>query len=240
MELVTRKPIITAYLKPSLDAYHTKGISACVFELEHQILNKKVKFPLLEFCGTKLFQEIASEEHITLCDEIEALKTEGGNVLLGIIMQHRLSVNFAQSLQKTTEYVSKAHIWYICDIIGERVYGYALLHEPDKTIPELKKLVEHPINWVIRSLGAGIHYAIKKGLLKEYVEVVFLLLLSKANSTDTEIRQGIGWAAKTTARYHPDIIDLYQKEIQDSEHVANWFRTKIKIGLDRNNYAKRN
>ena len=55
-----------------------------------------------------------------------------------------------------------------------------------------------------------------------------------------EIRQGIGWAAKTTARFHPDIIANFNNEIQDSSAVANWFRKKIEIGLNRNKHAQRN
>ncbi|MEM9686656.1 MAG: DNA alkylation repair protein, partial [Bacteroidota bacterium] len=94
MEKVTRKSEINVYLDNCINAYHSKGISACVKALEHHILSKKVKFPLLEFCGTSLFQKVATDEHIELCDNIEALKTEGGNVILGIMLQHSLSENF--------------------------------------------------------------------------------------------------------------------------------------------------
>ena len=174
------------------------------------------------------------------CQEFYRLKTEGGNVLLGIILQKRLTNHFNQSIEKAAEYIADADIWYVCDIIGERVFGYSLLHQPEKTIPEIIKLSNHPTHWVIRSLGAGSHYAIKKGLDKNNVKTVFSLLLSMANTKDKEIRQGVGWAAKTTAKFHPDIIEFYKIEIEDQEQVAQWFRKKIEIGLNRNNYAKRN
>lgn len=141
-------------------------------------------------------------------------------------------------MKKTTEYISKADIWYVCDIIGERVFGYALLHYPDKMLPEYKKLSSHPTNWVVRSLGAGGHYAIKKGLEKKKVQQLFKVLLTMANTNDKEVRQGIGWAAKTTAKFHPDLITYYKDEIDNKVKVANWFRKKIEIGLDRNSYAK--
>ncbi len=240
MEIVTRKPIIREYLDRCLKIYHTRGVAICVQEVQNQILNKKVKFPLLEYCGRTFYEEIAENEHLTFCDHIEALKTEGGNVLLGIMLQERLKNHFDQSLQKATEYTAKAHIWYVCDIIGERVFGYGLLHYTSKAIPEIQKLFMHPTNWVVRSLGAGVHYAIKKGLEKEDVKTVFKLLLSKANSKDKEICQGVGWAAKTTAKFHPEIIDFFEKEIGNNDRVAHWFRAKIKIGLNRNAYAKRN
>ena len=240
MQIVTRKSEIKIYLDKVLQAYHSKGVSACVKELEKQILTKKVKFPLLEFCSHELYRTLQEKEHIEYCDEVEKLKTEGGNVILGILLQDRLTNHFHESLEKATEYISKATIWYVCDIIGERVYGFSLLHEPDKTIPEIKKLSQHPTNWVVRALGAGIHYSIKKGLNKKDVEVLFRILLSLANAKDKEIKQGIGWAAKTTAKFHPDIIKQFDREIQNPQTASSWFRKKIEIGLNRHAYAKRN
>ena len=200
-------------------------------------MNKKIKFPLLEFCAHSLHEVIAYKEHIAFCDQIEAYKTEGGNVVLGIMLQDRLKKDFQESLEKASEYISKANAWYVCDIIGERVFGYSLLHDPIRTIPEIKKRMQHPSFWVVRSLGAGIHYAIKKGLDQSYVQTVFPLLLQKANNENKEIRQGIGWAAKTTAKFHPHIIQKHQTEIQNVGKTANWFRKKIDIGLKRNNHA---
>jgi len=211
-----------------------------VSELNKRILSNKVKFPLLEFCAHELSQEVRATEQVLLCDKIQSLKTEGGNVLLGIILQNRLKDHFDESIDKTVEYIADADVWYVCDIIGERVFGYSLLHNPEQTIPEIERLSKHTINWVIRSLGAGVHYAIKKGLDKKYVKLLFQLLLTMANTKDKEIRQGIGWAAKTTAKFHPDLIVDYQDDIENTEQVANWFRTKISIGLNRNAYAKRN
>ena len=239
MQTITRKSDIQIHLDQCISAYHRKGINACIKELNQLILKRKVKFPLLEYCGKTLYQEIAKDEQILLCDQIEALKTEGGNVLLGIILQSRLPDHFKESIKKASVYIGAADIWYVCDIIGERVFGYSLLHQPAKTIPELRRLSKDSNNWVIRSLGAGIHYAIKKGLDQKNVATVFKLLLSMANTKDKEIRQGVGWAAKTTAKFHPDLITHFQNEIQNKESVANWFRKKIEIGLNRNAYAKR-
>lgn len=240
MKLITRKSEVKKHLIPCLQAYQTSGVNVCVEEVNKQLLQHKIKFPLLEFCATELYTDIVAQEQIAFCDSIQALKTEGGNVLLGIILQKRLANHFKESIEKAAEYISDADIWYVCDIIGERVYGYSLLHKPEKTIPEIKKLAKHPSNWVIRSLGAGIHYAIKKGLQKKYVHTLFELLITKTDTHDKEVRQGVGWAAKTTARFHPDIIEAYKDEVQFNQAIPNWFRTKIEIGLNRNNYAKRN
>lgn len=240
MRKITRKSEIKEIVEKCINKYRLEGLESCVKEVNETILSNRVKFPLLEFCAETLYEELAEEEHISFCDKIEALKTEGGNVLLGKILQKRLPNHFEESIQRAVAYIANADTWYVCDIIGERVFGYSLLHEPVKTIPEIKKLSNHETNWVIRSLGAGTHYAIKKGLGKKDVETMFNILLSMANTKDKEIRQGVGWAAKTTAKFHPEIIDFYKSKIENTEEVANWFRKKIEIGLTRYNYAKRN
>lgn len=240
MKSITKKSVLIPILERCISTYHTDGLSACVTQFNDRILTNKIKFPLLEYCAAFLHDHLPPKDHIPFCNQIEPLKTIGGNVILGIILQKRLPDHFKESIDKATAYIAKAHIWYICDIIGERVYGYSLRHQPQKTIPEIERLSHHEANWVVRSLGAGAHYAIKKGLDKAYVSTVFKILLTMANTKDKEIRQGVGWAAKTTAKFHPEIIVKYQSEIDNTERVAGWFRTKIKIGLDRNRYAKRN
>jgi len=187
-----------------------------------------------------MYKNIPIKNQLLLCDGIQKLKTEGGNVILGIILQKRLPTDFDGSFEKAVEYISDADIWYVCDIIGERVFGVALLGTLDKAIQKIRSLSKHQSNWVIRSLGAGIHYAIKKGLPSKHVSTLFKILLTMANTKDKEIRQGVGWAAKTTARFHPDVIEKHSDKINDTKNVANWFRRKIAVGLDRERYAKRN
>lgn len=224
----------------SLKDYQNKGLVALVESLNEEILSKKVKFPLLEYASHLYFEGIEDDEQITFCDLLESKKREGGNVILGIMLQNRMDFHYKESIRKTTEYVSQAHIWYICDIIGERVYGHALLHHFSKAIKDYEKLIHHKTHWVVRSLGAGAHLAVKWGLDQEGVRKVFKILLIAANFKDKEIRQGIGWAAKTTAKFHPEIIQEFRDEIDDKEKVANWFRTKVRIGLERNEYLKLN
>ena len=240
MQVVTRKAEVKEYLDKCLSVYDGANVPELVEAVHCHILNRKVKFPLLEYCGKIIHGTLAHPDRITFCDQLEALKTEGGNVILGIILQNELSDHFELSIQKTVEYISRADVWYVCDIIGERVFGFSLLNQPARTIPEIQRLTTSASRWVVRSLGAGVHYAIKKGLDKAEVRTVFRILLSNAGSTDKEIRQGVGWAAKTTAAFHPDVIDFFKDEINDKISVANWFRAKIEIGLSRNRYAKRN
>ncbi|WP_435624837.1 DNA alkylation repair protein [Flagellimonas sp.] len=240
MESLSRKLEVKEQLKHCLTSYRDSGLNNCIQQIETRILSKKIRFPLLEFCGETFFQEIKLEEQIAFCAQIERLKTIGGNVIIGIILQKRLHHNLKESIGKAAEYISLADAWYICDIIGERVFGYALLNSWDQTFPLIQDLANHPSNWVVRSLGAGFHNAIKNGLEKLYVEQLFLLLLSKANVKDKEMKQGMGWAAKTTAKFHPDIIAKFKSEIENTEKTGAWFRTKVRIGLERHQYAKGN
>lgn len=237
MQVIGSKIQVKILTQQCLDIYRDKGKDDFLESFYTTILVAKIKFPALEACAELLYNELPESWHFTFCDRVEAFKTIGGNVILGIFLQKKLQVNTEQAFLKATEYIAKAHAWYICDIVGERVWGVALLRQTHQTLLEIKKLFKHENRWVVRSLGAGIHYAIKKGLQKENVEVLFKMLLENALNKDKEIKQGVGWAAKTTAKFHPDIIDLYKTEIDNPEKTGAWFRTKIKIGLSRNQYA---
>lgn len=238
MKRITRKAEIREIFGNITEVYQNQGLSDVVEQCEKELLQHKVKFPLLEYAGESFYQLLPETEQLDFCDRIAALKTIGGNVILGIILQKRLEDHFLQSFEKAAEYIAAGEQWYVCDIIGERVFGFALLHWPERTFPELQRLSQHSSYWVVRSLGAGSHYAIKKGLEKEWVRQVFALLLSICNTRNKEVRQGVGWAAKTTAKFHPDIIERYRSHIQQAEQVPAWFRTKIKIGLARHQHAQ--
>ena len=210
----TRKGDISPLIDKSIEIYRSHGLSALSDDLHANILKHKVKFPLLEFCAKTLFVNLNPDDQIELRDDVCKRKTEGGNVILGIILQHRLPHVFNQSIAKTRAYIADANDWYVCDIIGERVWGVALLTQYDRMIEVFETLGKDKSHWVVRSLGAGGHYAIKKGLEKEKVEEVFLLLMKMVNTNNRQIKQGVGWAAKTTAKFHPDLIQKHHEKIQ--------------------------
>lgn len=86
-------------------------------------------------------------------------------------------------------------------------------------------------------MGAGAHCVFKKGLEKKDVKKVFRVLIRMANSKDKdkdkEIGQGLGWTAKTTARFHSDLLEYFIEAKQNKKTVDNWFRKRIEIGLER-------
>ncbi|MBS1774269.1 MAG: DNA alkylation repair protein [Bacteroidetes bacterium] len=237
--IIGSKAAIAPYVQRAITLFDKNDNSACVGYLQSSILKKKVRFPVLEYAAKELYISIPKASQLALLDSIIALNEIGGNVLAGMVLQLRLEQYFKQSLNKAVEYIIAGNEWYVCDIIGERVVGHALLTMPEQTIPELNKFAKHDDKWIVRSIGVAAHYAVKKGLKKQYADEVFRLLLSLAGTTDFHTKKGIGWAAKTTAKFHPEIIERYRGVI-DSDDVKQWFRTKVTIGLGRTwKYAHR-
>ncbi|MBM9577778.1 DNA alkylation repair protein [Leptospira sp. 201903070] len=200
--------------------------------IQSRLLSDKVKFPLLELAGKELHSKIPEEHQIDFADQIIEYQSMGGNVVAAMILQLRLEKHFEQSFEKMIEYMISGNQWFVCDIIGERVLGHSLLKNPEITLPVLKNFINHTNSWVVRSVGVATHYAVKKGLGKKYVEETFLLLLTKSNTKDFHTKKGIGWAVKTVSKFHPDIVQKFEIRLNEDD-VQSYFRTKIKIGLDR-------
>ncbi len=232
MEKINSKATIKHILLEAKSVLNQKGANAFVTTLHDTLLKKKVRFPLLEYAAKEIASAIPYAEQINITDHIIELKEIGSQVLAGIILQQRLSQDFEQSISKACDYIQFGDQWYVCDIIGERVLGYALLTTPDKTIALLRQLATHQDKWIVRTVGVAAHYAVKKELNPVFVTQVFDILLSLASTTDFHTKKGIGWGAKTVARFHPDIIDRYHPNIASAE-TKQWFRTKVRIGLGR-------
>jgi 3-methyladenine DNA glycosylase AlkD len=240
MEIIGSKAKVLELLEPALKTYSPKKEKAFVELLHKQILCKKIRFPQLENAAKELYKTIPANRHLAILDQIISLPEVGTNVIAGIILQLRLKAHFKESIDKALLYITIGDAWFVCDIIGERVLGYALLTEPEKTLLLFKKLTKHENKWAVRSIGVATHYAVKNGLKKEFSERSFQILLLCSTVTDFHTKKGIGWAAKTIAKLHPDIIKKYDSEISNNPNIKQWFKTKIKIGLGRSfKYASR-
>ena len=236
---ITRKADVRSELEVCLKKFQEGDLGSLLSELNARLLQAKVKFPLLEYSASELYRQIPESHQRDLCDKVIELGTLGGNVIAGILLQKRLVNHFEESMDKAAQYIAQGEEWYVSDIIGERVHGWALLHHFTKALPVLQDRAGHPSPWVVRSIGAGSHYAIKKGLGPEQTESVFRLLLSLAGAQDHAVKTGIGWAAKTAAKFHPEIVQRYKDEWEQSDRVGKWFRTKVNIGLKRYAHAQR-
>ncbi|EQA52024.1 DNA alkylation repair protein [Leptospira kmetyi] len=239
MDSITSKKEIKSILDSILSSSN-QNENAIADEIVSELLSKKIKFPLLEFAAKELYSGVPERNQIPITDRIIERRTIGGNVIAGMILQLRSDKHFEQSVKKAIDYMVFGDEWYVCDIIGERVMGYSLLQDPEKTLPVLKKFLDHKNAWISRSVGVAAHYAVKKGLRKKYVEEIFLLLLAKADTNDFHTKKGIGWAVKTVSKFHPDIVAKFESRLNSDKNIGTFFKTKIKIGLGRSSkYASR-
>lgn len=239
MQSITRKSEIRTCLQRILPLYNSDNLCDFVNQLNDSILSCKVKFSLLECVGEELYSFIPKEEHLRLCDSIFEKGTMGGLVVIGKLLQLGLPFNSELVIQKAEYYISLADEWYICDIIGERVFGFGMRYHTEDCFNRIKSIFKSDNRWVLRSMGAGSHFAIKRGISVEYTEELLIELLKYGKSKDKEIRQGIGWACKTTAKFHPKLIQSYSDIIADETQVDNWVRRKVKIGLERAEYLRK-
>ncbi|NML40332.1 DNA alkylation repair protein [Chitinophaga sp. G-6-1-13] len=230
MESISSKATIKLLVAEAVSTWQQKGQEAFIISLHDTLLKKKVRFPLLEYAAKEIAAAIPEAEHIDITDRIINLREIGSQVLAGMVLQFRLDRNFEASVSKACDYIQFGDQWYVCDIIGERVLGYALLTMPEKTIPLLAQLSRHEDKWIVRTVGVATHYAVKKGLDLSFVEPVFRILLSLSDTTDFHTKKGIGWGAKTVARFHPQLVARYHQQLASVE-TRQWFRTKINIGL---------
>ncbi len=115
----------------------------------------------------------------------------------------------------------------------------SLLKKPSETFKVIEELIQHPNFWVVRSVGPGIHYAVKKGLDSFNCGYAIPILLKQCKSKEHHIQKGIGWAIKTIAKFHPEKIDFYKTAIKKA-NPSVWFRSKIATGLNLHAYAQRN
>jgi hypothetical protein len=94
----------------------------------------------------------------------------------------------------------------------------------------LQPYEKHTSNWVVRSIGVAMHYAIKKGLEKDKMPVLMEWLLGMSSVKDYQKKRGVGWAAKTLSRFHPELV-MENRDRFEAKEVGPWFKTKVKTGL---------
>lgn len=233
MKIISGRADIKPILEKVISVYEQSGNDAFIESVHNAILKRKIRYPILEYAAQELYKYFPEAEQVNITDRVIALNENGSEVIAGKILQLRLADHYDESINKAVEYIIHGSNWLPCDTIGERVFGHALLVSPEKTILVLKQLSHHDNKWVIRSIGVAVHYAVKKGLKKQYADEMFRLLLSFAGTTEFHIKKGIGWAAKTIAKFHPDIIASYEERLNNDVQIKQWFKTKIMIGLGR-------
>lgn len=227
-------------VEKSIEVYYHRGIDAFCLDFHTRILKQKVRFPALEYATLLVMEKIPERSHLEFAQNTIALREIGSNVVAGMVLQKMAEKQLPKAFTLAGEFIVFGGEWYCCDIMAERVMGVSLLNQPDLALKQLQKLSTSKEELVVRTIGVAAHYAVKKGLQKPYVEEVFKLLLSLGNATEFHVKTGIGWGAKTCAKFHPDVVRKHEAIYNDQNWVGQWFRSKLAIGFSRNyKYATR-
>ena len=199
-------------------------------KFESEILVHRVKFPVLEKIAMVLNDRLPAAVQNQLRVSLAHAKHMSCYPIIGKLLQLRLATDLTAAYSLAIKHIIEGNEWYVCDIISERVFGEGSLQQFDKSYPLLIQMGDHENLWIQRSIGIATHYATKKGLQKNDVERLFKLMLIHGHKTQLYIKKGIGWAGKTIAKFHPDLIHQHQAQIKSTK-LSKWFIGKVKIGL---------
>lgn len=230
---ITRKLEIRDITEKLIPLYQSGSPAGFLAGIEQEILRHRVKFPLLEYVAHQCSTIIPEDQQLDFLNKMAELEYEGGYVVIAIVLQNRLTDNLAETFEQAGHFIVKADKWYACDIIAERVFGVALLNRFETSFPIICEYTIHNNDWIKRASGIGMHYATKKGLKQDAVEQLLQLILAKGNGCSLFPKKGFGWALKTMARFHPQMMKAYLPQIVNNPEVDLWYKAKIRMGLNR-------
>jgi hypothetical protein len=116
-----------------------------VIHLFKPILDTKCPFANLDLLGKKIGQLHSTnpDNLLKILDTLIEHNVIGSYVIAGQALISLLPHDFERALTKSKEYIITGDTWYVCDIIGERCIGHALVNYFDHTVVWLQKLFEH-------------------------------------------------------------------------------------------------
>ena len=187
------------------------GDHEAVLQALRPILDRRCPFAKLDMLGKYIGRKGAESGELSKVieafDSIVDYNAMGGYVIVGQALIWFLPHRFEQVMEKSREYIIKGNVWYVCDIIGERSLGHALISEFDKTLVWLEKFIKDKNKWVKRSVGVSIHFFSKRVPDEpEKTEKLLTLVEPYIEEKQIDFVKGIGWGLKTMGRYHPDIV----------------------------------
>lgn len=195
------------------------GNSEAALKKLKPVLDVKCPFTFLDALGKRIGQAGTDpEKFFETSDRIVDYNAMGGFVIVGQALIHFLPGSFDKVMEKSREYIIKGDTWYVCDIIGERSLGQALVICFDEALPWLKRFLEDDNKWVKRSVGVSIHFFSKRVLDQpERTKMLLDLVEPYIEERQADVVKGIGWGLKTIGRHHPDILVQFLREQMKSE-----------------------
>ena len=121
-------------------------------------------------------------------------------------------------MEKSRKYIIKGDVWYVCDIIGERSIGHAVVEYFDESILWLTTFLDDDKKWVKRSAGVAIHFFGKRVVDQpEKTKILLQVVEPYLEEKQKDFVKGIGWGLKTIGKHHPDIlVDFMKKQAHKS------------------------
>jgi 3-methyladenine DNA glycosylase AlkD len=188
------------------------------------ILDGECSFSKLDQLGKEIGEATCGTPSLLLkaLDRIIDYNAMGSFPIVGQALVSLIRYDLDEVMKKSREYIIKGDKWYVCDIIGERTLGHAVVDHFDRTVPWLETFLEDENKWVKRSVGVAIHFFSKRvknepaktkrllSLVEPYIEV-----------KQADVVKGIGWGLKTIGEYHPEIlVPFLRKQLQARKKLS--------------------
>jgi 3-methyladenine DNA glycosylase AlkD len=192
-----------------------EGNNESAFQMLKPLLDSRASFAKLDLLGRCIGHAgiHCPDEFFEAFDRIISYQAMGGFVIVGRAMISFLEDDFERTMQKSREYIIKGNQWYVCDIIGERSLGQALIDYFERTLPYLRTFLADENRWVRRSTGVAIHFFAKR-TRGDPQKAKVLLTLTEPHLEEKQIDavKGIGWGLKTIGKYYSDVLVSFLKE----------------------------
>ena len=215
--------LVVLYRKGALTAFRTL--------ITEEILTQKLPFPKAEFVGKKLFDELGPRAAVRIANGITPTKLMPAFPISGIILQQLMEEDLDYAFFKAREYILWGNVWYVTDIISERVFGMGLLRHFDRTMLHLPLHQKHPVVWIQRSVGISIHLAVKWGLDAEKSSILLELCENQLDTKTLTVKKGIGWGLETITSFHPAMVNAWLSSKGGKDALPIWAQRKVETGL---------
>jgi 3-methyladenine DNA glycosylase AlkD len=206
------------------------------WQVLNPVLDAKVSFPLLDEIGKQLGQagKLGKRRYFAVFDSIIETEKMGGYVIVGQGLAQFFDADLEASVLKAKEAIIKGKTWYVCDILGERVFGQALVDCFDGALDVLEEMVAEENQAVRRSLGVSVHFFTKRkpNNVENLRELFVHLLLPLVEDKRVFVVKGTGWGLKTIGRYQPKLGLEFLEEILATKTVSKLMVRKATKYLD--------
>jgi hypothetical protein len=179
------------------------------------LLDQRMPFRLLDLVGGAL-GDCPVESSDAFLQTIAAGRSMGGWVVIASGLQPRLPGDLAGTLRRCHAYILQGDLWYVTDILGERVPGPALVQCFDPALRLLADWRFDPNPWVRRAVGVAIHLWTKRAhgdpAKLEQAGLLLDFLAPLLAERQVQAVKGVGWALKTMGKYYPDLLASWLAE----------------------------